>query len=298
MGDSEITYQNKDVMSKILAENFKDKSLKVYGLDLPKIKGILPTNLPEIHVNEMKLDNLFLLEDDSIAIIDYESSVKWENNLKYVNYIVRVLRRYKKEERAKQIRMIVIYTADVEEAEEEFSAGCLTLKLEQAFLSRLDSDGIRNRIEQKVRNKETLSDEELMEFIVLPLTYKGREAKQEAVKDAVELAKQIGDREEQTFLLSGILVFADKIIDSETAKYIREVMRMTQVAELFLEEGRAEGRAKGREEGRAEARAEAKREKEKIILNLFRMGDGIDRIAKVTDTSIEQIKQVIAGKQQ
>ena len=59
MGDSEITYQNKDVMSKILAENFKDKSLKVYGLDLPKIKGILPTNLPEIHVNEMKLDNSF-----------------------------------------------------------------------------------------------------------------------------------------------------------------------------------------------------------------------------------------------
>ena len=27
MGNSEITYQNKDIMSKILAENFKDKSL-------------------------------------------------------------------------------------------------------------------------------------------------------------------------------------------------------------------------------------------------------------------------------
>lgn len=175
--------------------------------------------------------------------------------------------------------MIVIYTADVEEAENEFNAGCLTLKLEQAFLSKLDSGNIRNRIGKKVRNKEVLSDEELMEFIVLPLTYKGTEAKQEAVKEAVELAKKIEDKKEQTFLLSGILVFADKIIDPETAKYIMEVMRMTQVAELFLEEGRAE-------------------EKEKIIINMYRLGDELDRIAKVTDTDIEQVKQVIAKKQQ
>ena len=29
------------------------------------------------------------------------------------------------------------------------------------------------------------------------------------------------DKEEKTFVLSGILVFADKIIDTETAKYIK-----------------------------------------------------------------------------
>ena len=103
---NDITYQNKDVMSKVMAENFKDKSLKVYGIDVPKIKQVLPTNLPEIQVNEMRIDNLFLLEDGSLAIIDYESTLKWENYLKYLNYIVRILERYKQE--AKQIRMIVI----------------------------------------------------------------------------------------------------------------------------------------------------------------------------------------------
>ena len=48
------------------------------------------------------------------------------------------------------------------------------------------------------------------------------------------MAKKIVDKEEKTFVLSGILVFADKIIDTETAKYIKEVVRMTQVAELLL----------------------------------------------------------------
>ena len=90
-----------------------------------------------------------------------------------------------------------------------------------------------------------------MKLIVLPLTYKGKEKKRQAVKDAVELAKQIADKEEKTFVLSGILVFADKIIDTETAKYIKEVVRMTQVAELLLEEGREKGREREqRGEGR------------------------------------------------
>ena len=217
----EITYHNKDVLSKILAENFKDKSLKVYGIDVPKIKQILPTNLPQIQVNEMRIDNLFLLEDDSIAIIDYESDVKWENHLKYLNYIVRILERYKKDEMPKQIRMIVIYTADVEKAPKEFSAGCLILKMEQAFLSKIDPEIVQEGIREKLEHGLPLSDDELMKLIILPLTYKGKEKKKQAVKEAVELAKKIVDKEEKTFVLSGILVFADKIIDTETAKYIK-----------------------------------------------------------------------------
>lgn len=246
---NDITYHNKDVLSKIMAENFKDKSLKVYGLDVPRIKQILPTNLPALQVNEMRIDNLFLLEDDSVAIIDYESSVKWENSLKYINYVARILERYKKDKKPKQIRMIVIYTADVEYTSDTFSAGALTLKMEQAFLSRIDSETVRDRIKEKIEKQIVLSEEELMELIVLPLTYKGREAKKTAVKEAVDLAKRIEVRDTQTFVLSGILVFADKIIDSETANYIKEVIRMTQVAELLIEEGRRTGIEEGRRSG-------------------------------------------------
>jgi hypothetical protein len=37
-------------------------------------------------------------------------------------------------------------------------------------------------------------------------------------------------------------VFADKIISTKMAKYIKEVLKMTQVAQLLMEEGRQEGR--------------------------------------------------------
>ncbi|MCI9634438.1 MAG: hypothetical protein HFH18_14685 [Ruminococcus sp.] len=159
--------------------------------------------------------------------------------MKYLNYIVRILEQYKQE--AKHIRMIVIYTADIEQAEDEFHAGCLTLRLEQAYLRKVDSKSIRDVLEEKLEDGVPLSDDELMQFIILPLTYKGKEAKREAVKDIVDLAKKITDKKNQMFVLSGILVFADKIIDARTAEQIKEVIRMTQVAQLLLAEERAEG---------------------------------------------------------
>ena len=70
--------------------------------------------------------------------------------------------------------MIVIYTADIEQAEDEFHAGCLTLRLEQAYLRKVDSKSIRDVLEEKLEDGVPLSDDELMQFIILPLTYKGK----------------------------------------------------------------------------------------------------------------------------
>lgn len=76
MNNGEIAYQNKDITSKLLAENFKGKTFRVYGINLPQIKQVLPTNIPAIKANELRIDNLFELEDNSAAIVDYESDYK------------------------------------------------------------------------------------------------------------------------------------------------------------------------------------------------------------------------------
>ena len=89
-----IAYQNKDILLKILAENYRNKSLSAYGLDLPAIKELLPTNLPAIQVDEKRSDNIFMLEDGRILILEYESAVKRKNLLKYGHYAFRVLEAY------------------------------------------------------------------------------------------------------------------------------------------------------------------------------------------------------------
>lgn len=86
-----IAYQNKDILFKILGQTYKEKSFAAYGIDLPPIKELLPTSLPKISANEKDIDNLFLLEDGTYAIVDYESEFKKLNKIKYLNYIARVM---------------------------------------------------------------------------------------------------------------------------------------------------------------------------------------------------------------
>ncbi len=235
----EVAYQNKDICSKIFAEKLAGKSFQVYGVDLPKIKQVLPTNLPAIQANELRMDNLFLLEDDTFLLVDYESAYKDENKLKYLEYILRVLKIYQtKYGLNMKIRLLVIYTTDVsrENVSSILDVYSLKMELSQAFLSELNSETIKETITEKIKQKKTLTETELMQAIILPLTYKGETKKKESIKELFELMKEIKEEETQLFLLSGILVFTDKVIDKETAKQIKEWIKMTKVARLYEEE--------------------------------------------------------------
>ena len=110
-----------------------------------------------------------------------------------------------------------------------------------------------------------MSDEVLMHLVLLPLTYKGEEKKQEAIKECVHLARQIPDKEQESFALAGILSFTDKVITKETQRYIKEVLSMTQI----------EGDMK-----------RAKR----TARNMLKRGDSPEEIAEVLELPVETVK--------
>ena len=269
MEESKIAWQNKDIISKAFAENLKGKSLEVYGLHLPTVEAVLPTNLPSIQANELRLDNVFLLADHSIALIDYESAYSVNDKLDYIDYVNRIVRHYRKEwDREITARMIVIYTADVErkQVSTEFNAGCLTLHVDAAFLSELDAEGIRKRLNAKILSGETLTDREKMEFVILPMSYRGDQAKNEAIRKNMDLVDHMPDDEEKTFLLTGMAVFANKVIDEALMKRIERMVSMTRLGQRYAERmqqaieraEKAEAKAAEAEAARVAAEAEAK----------------------------------------
>ena len=264
-----ITAQNKDVVSKWFGETMKNRSLSVYGINIPKIVDVRPTNLPAVETNEMRMDNLFLLEDGSYALLDYESNYRVGNKVKYAGYVLRLLRRLQKEGvdiSNIQIRIIVIYTADVTRAQtkDALNVGDIVICTTEAFLMEIPSEEVKIRIQQKIEQKLPLDEKDLMELIILPLTYKGKENQQRAAHEAVYLAKEIEDETVQEMALAGILSFSDKIIDKKLANEIRRCLSMTKVGAIIAREmeeceerGEKRGRAEGRKEGRKEARLDA-----------------------------------------
>ncbi|MBC5671288.1 MULTISPECIES: hypothetical protein [Blautia] len=75
-------------------------------------------------------------------------------------------------------------------------------------------------------------------------------------EETVRLAQEIRDEEQRMQALAGILTFADKILDRDYAKRIKEVIGMNKVEQLFFDEGVEMGIARGRVKGAAEGRAE------------------------------------------
>ena len=197
---AEIAYQNKDITTKYFGENLKEKSF---------------------------------------AIVDYESEYREENKLKYLNYLNRTIKHFLKKNLLNKgqklcLRMIVIYTADIEPKQPRavFDVGCLKLQIEEVFLLSIDSE----KIEECLKNRETLTEEEQMQFVILPLTYKGKEAKQKCIQRCFQMAQEIIDEKVQVFVLSGILTFTDKVISKEDSRRIKRWIMMTKVGQLFEEE--------------------------------------------------------------
>ena len=256
---SDIAYQNKDIALKYFGGALKNKNLTVYGLPHIRIKDTRPTNLPAIEVNELRMDNLFILEDSSFALIDYESTFGIHDIVKYVNYIARILKRFVRQEdgrnsergrkRLPVIHLIIIFSADISDIDPNMlDVGCMQLKIEPVYLLRMETEKVYSKIQYKVENRETLNDDEMLEMIVLPLTVKGKEEKRALAEETVRLAQEIQDEEQRMQALAGILTFADKILDKEYAKRIKEVIGMNKVEKLFYDEGVETGIVKGRAE--------------------------------------------------
>ncbi len=289
-----IAYQNKDITSKLLAENFKGKTFRVYGLDIPEVKAVLPTNIPSVRANELRLDNLFELADGTVALVDYESEYAKENKVKYLNYLAGIADRYQRERKTcPRLRMIVIYTGDIErrQVSAEYDIGAVRMKLEPAFLSELDSGGLFRHLKEKVERNEPLNDEELMEFIILPLSYRKREEKEEKIRESVSLAAQIQDRNQQVFALAGILTFADKLIDMETANKTRRMIEMTKIG-WIIEQEKQEVIAKA-EEAIAKAEAEKRQAAKESVIKMIKKNYSTEEIAFIVSSfSQDEIEAV------
>ena len=156
--------------------------------------------------------------------------------------------------------------------------------MEQVFISKLPEEEIYQSIKSKLENNETLSDTELMQLIILPLTGKGKEAKQQIIENVITLTKQIKDETKQVFVLSGVLVATDKFIDEKYADNIRRYLSMTKVARLYEEE-KLEAVNLARKDERRETRLE-------MIESFIKAGTDTLTLMEATGLTREELEEI------
>ena len=278
-----IAYQSKDIMSKVMAEEFRGKSFEAFGVSIPRIVDSRPTDLAAVEANELRLDRLFELEDGSYLIVDYESDYSEEKKSKYLGYVARLSKiLYNTLRRYPTIRVLVVYTADVTRRQTDpfLNIGCTVLYVQEAFLSELDPEEMWGRIHAQIKGRGRLGDLELMQMIIYPLTFKRRADKQRAIQRTIGLIDGILPEKQRVFVLKGLLVFCDKVILREDAKKIRGMLMLTQVEQIIEQE-------------KQDAVEEATREVTERIAMRF-LGDGIspESVAKNTGLGLDYVQKL------
>ena len=226
-----ITWTNKDLISKILADTFVAGSFRVYGVNLPPIAEYLPTELPTIEATDRITDRLFRLTDGSYLLVDFESAYKQKNFIKYLQYISRILTKYLTEAHPIRLRLLVIFTGDVYSAPAVFRTDCVTLRVEQAYLSHIDGDVEYDRLLKKISAGIRLTEEDQMKLMLLPLTYPDKNRKIEMIDTVVDAVTMISEDEQKGFLLAGLCVAANKYITELQTDRIEVMLRMTKVGQ-------------------------------------------------------------------
>ena len=132
-----------------------------------------------------------------------------------------------------------------------------------------------------------------MQFIILPLTHRGKEEKEACIRRCFDLAKQVEDEQDQVFILAGILVFADKVIDNEDSKKMRDWIMMTKVSRLFEEEKIEYGKKVAAEAAEKAAKKAAKENEIEIVKRMLSNGISLEQVkAVVTILTEKEIKDL------
>ena len=106
------------------------------------------------------------------------------------------------------------------------------------------------------------------------------------------LAQEIRDEEQRMQAIAGILTFADKILDRDYAKRIKEVIGMNKVEQLFFDEGVEMGIAKGIARGRVKGAAEGRAELIGCIRKKLKKGYAVIEIAEVLELEALYVRRI------
>jgi len=232
--EAEVTRQANDVIMKAVAETFKDKTLKIFGLHTPRIIGVIPTVLPVVEVKENRTDYIFLLEDDTLLHLEFTTKVTADALKRFALYDARLINRDDR-----NINTAVIYSGRVNEAPDKLERGSVSYKVTNVYMKDYDGDKEYRELHQKIEKQEPLDEEDILKLIFLPLM-KSESTEDELAVQAVELAKHMAG-ETKTFVIGALVAVTDRFISEYYKKKLLEVLKMTQIEQWIREEGIKEG---------------------------------------------------------
>ena len=160
----------------------------------------------------------------------------------------------------------MICSSNVKQLKSRLTEGYNTFRVKVIRLKDRDADRVIRRLEHR-QKKQRLKRSDLLQLLLTPLMGGGM-SQQERIARALVLLKEerkYHRREEQISMEAVLYMLAMKFLSEPELKKIKEMMNMTMLGEMILQDGIEIGRKEGREEGRREGETRVNRLIEALI---------------------------------
>ena len=278
-----------DAIFKKAMEAFKESAVKFFRID-SKIIAPAQTEIKNVDIKTNYMDYLFYLENGEYLHFEFQSTNKRDDIKRFLYYDASLFFRDRR-----KIRTIVIYSSEIEKADEFLDAGTIKYSIEPFYMNKIDADEKLSYLEGKIKNGENLNKEDILTLTFLPLMH-AKESKSDRIIKSVKLMEKINSRELRNESISLLYALFDKFGDEEDKNKFKEMIAMTEIGKMIHEDGVEEGRKEGIKEGKIEGKKEGKAEgKSEIVIKLLTKKfkklpeDYINKIKLLSDITLETI---------
>ena len=234
--------KHEDAIMKMGFDYFRDTILKSLGIDYEFV-NLGPTELIELTIHSLYMDFTFLTTEGFYIHIEFQTTDKGENDLRRFLAYDAVY----SHKTGKNVITYVIYSGGIKSVKTELNMGLFTYRIQPIYLKDRNADEVFEKIRQKQEDGTELTEEDYASLSLTPLMSGNMKIK-EKIKEAVILSKKKrGLTAEKTMAM--LYTLADKFLDSKDLDEIKEVISMTRLGQMLLDEGMEKGMKKGMKKG-------------------------------------------------
>ena len=234
--------KHEDAVMKMGFDYFRDTILKTLGIDY-QYEEIGPTELVELTIHSLYMDFTFLTTGGFYIHTEFQTTDKKEADLRRFHAYDAMY----SNKTGKQVITYVIYSGGINNVKSELDCGLYTYRVQPIYLKDKNADEVFQKLKQKQDNGEAFTEDDYAALSLTPLM-SGKMSRKDMFKEAINLAKPNIElsAEKATAML---YTLADKFLDKTELDEIKEVMRMTRLGQMLMDEGMEKGIEKGIEQG-------------------------------------------------
>ena len=241
--------KHEDAIMKMGFDYFRDTILKRLGIHY-KFVAPAAAELVELTIHSLYMDFTFLTEGGFYIHIEFQTTDGEDADLRRFRAYEAVF----SHKTQKNVITYVIYSGGITKAKTEMDCGLNTYRICPIYLKARDADSVFRRLKEKQSARQPFTEEDYADLSLTPLM-SGTMTRKDTIKEAILLVKQSKTlTAEKTMAM--LYTLADKFLEGKDLNEIKEVVAMTRIGQMLLDEGMEKGLARGLSEGKIAGEAQ------------------------------------------